>query len=184
MAADTLKSASITNLDSSPIVENTSGSQGAMYVARNTADNVTPTAAGLVAVGSKYTVVRVARDVFLQHINLFADLPLDSNGTPLLAVDVGAFYSDSAFDGTLVANQGVAISDNAFADAYLLKAQTAVFAVEAGKWTAAQRQQPLWQALGISKDPGGFIDIVILVETAAATAQSAALVVEVVTATN
>lgn len=182
MAADALKSTSITNLDTLGTgggpVENTSG-VGAPIMVKHIADAVTPTAAGLVAIGSTYKMVRVPTTVQLQHVNLFADLPLDTNVSPTLAIDIGVFYSDSTVDGTPAANQGTAVSDNAIADAFALKAQTGVQAAEAGKWTAANRQLPLWQALALATDPGGYFDIVITIETVSATAQSAALMLEV-----
>lgn len=183
MTADTLKSASITNLDTLGTgggpVENSTG-VGAPYSVKNISDYVTPTTGGLASTSSTYKMVRVPTNVQLQHVNLFADGALDSNATPTLAIDIGVYYSDSTVDGTPAANQGAAVSDNAIADAFPLKGQTGVFAAEAGKWSSANRQLPLWQALALTTDPGGYFDIVITIETVAATAVSVALMLEAV----
>lgn len=200
MAADTLKSASITNLDTAPSVGpylgNTSGFQGAAFVSRKLRDNAVPTAGGLVAIGSRYTLVRLQRDWYVFNIKLNADSALDSNAAPTLAVNVGARYSDSTIDGTAVANQGVLISATAFASAVAfargLAANVATLSVvvtdgafTGGNWTEAKRQQPLWQALGIAADPGGFIDVEVAISAAAATAAAGgAISAEVEYATN
>lgn len=168
MATQALKSASITNLDASPVVANSSG-VGGPYIAKKVRDSVTPTAANLV-IGSTYKMVRVPSNCYLQHIRLVADAALDSNVSPTLSVDVGAFYSDSTVDGTPKALQGTAINDNIFGDAVLFGAATTLaVTVTDGKWTAANRQTLLWSALGLSSDPGGQFDIVVTLEAAAAT---------------
>lgn len=178
MTADALKSTSITNLDASPIVANSSG-VGAAIIERRIADVVTPTTGGLVATTSTYKMVRVPTNIQLQHVNLYSDSALDTGGgSAALAFDIGVYYSDSTTDGTPAANQGTAVADNCIADAYAYKGSTSALAVEAGKWTAANRQLPLWQAAGLSSDPGGNFDIVITVETAANTAASAPLMLE------
>lgn len=180
---DTLKSASITNLDTLGTgggpVANSSG-VGAPITVKHISDFVTPTTGGLGSTTSTYKMVRVPTNIQLQHVNLFADSALDTGGgSAALAIDIGVYYSDSTVDGTPAASQGTAVIDNAIADAYPLKGQTGVQAAEAGKWTAAQRQEPLWQALSLTTDPGGYFDIVITVETAANTAASANLMLEV-----
>ena len=40
---------------------------------------------------------------------------------------------------------------------------------ESGNYTLAKRNQSLWQALGLASDPGGFFDIVAVVQTAVTT---------------
>lgn len=167
MVADALSSGSITNLDASPVVRNTAGN-GASAFEKSEVDYVTPTAAGLVDIGSKYKVIRLPFFCKLQALRLNADAALDS-GTPTLAFDVGAYYSDSTTDGTPSALQGTAISVNAFAAALLFT--TSFQEVNAlGSFGVAKRQQPLWQALGLSSDPGGFVDVVVAVHTAASAA--------------
>lgn len=177
MAADALSSGSITNLDASPVVANTSGA-GAPYHSRVYRDFVTPTTGGLVSTSSKYKMVRLPMYAKLEEIILNADANLDSSTG--LVLDVGAYYSDSTTDGTPTALQGTVISVNCFAA--LLTFQSAFKFVHADTaWTAAKRQQPLWQALGLTANavtgapPGGFVDVVVAVHTVATTAVSSAL---------
>lgn len=181
MTADALKSASITNLDASPVVTNTSPN-GAKYDDQRYSDYVTPTAAGLADTTSKYKLVRVPTNCYLKGVTLIADAPLDSNGSPTLAVDVGIYYSDSTVDGTPVALQGTVVSGQTATIASNVlfgAAATKAVRVDAGTWTSVKRQQPLWQAAGLSSDPGGRFDIVMAVHATAATAVSKAVTAEV-----
>lgn len=173
MTADTLKSTSITNLDANPIVANTAG-VGASAFSKVQMDFVTPTTGGLVSTSSIYKILRLPTHAFLQGLKLTADSALETNGTPALAVDVGAYYSDSTTDGTPAANQGNSISVNCFAAALLYGAAGNFAEINVlGSLSVAKRMQPLWQAAGLSSDPGGMIDIVVAVHTAAGTAASA-----------
>jgi hypothetical protein len=179
MTADTLKSLSITNLDASPIVANTSPN-GAKYDDQRYSDYVTPTTGGLADTTSTYKLVRVPTNCYLKSVVFIADAALDSNGSPTLAFDVGVYYSDSTTDGTPVALQGTVVSNNAIADNVLFgAAATLTVRMDAGKWTSANRQKRLWDALGLSSDPGGKFDIVATVEATAATAVSKAFTAEV-----
>ncbi len=182
MAADALSSASITALDavgtSGPITANTSPN-GAQYESKIISDYVTPTATGIGTIGSVYKMVRVPTNIYLKAVRLTADAALDSNASPTLSVDVGVYYSDSTVDGTPTANQGTAVSDNCIADTLLFGDATrldvrADRGTTAGKWTAAKAQQPLWQAAGLSSDPGGQFDLVVITEAGAATGVSKA----------
>ncbi len=171
MTADALKSTSITNLDASPYVPNTTG-EGAPGYLRNNSDYVTPTALGLADTTSTYKVIRVPTNIKLKNLKLVIDTALDS-GSPALAWDVGAYYSDSTIDGTPVANQGALISANCFAAAVVIYAAGEADILTA--YSVSKRNQPLWTALAIGingNDPGGFIDVVLAVHTAANTAAS------------
>lgn len=169
MAADTVKSASITNLDAVPFVPNTTGEGGPGYE-RNASDYAAVTTGGLASTASTYKMVRLPSNAKVKRATLKADADLDSNASPTLKVDVGAYYSDATMDGTQVANQGVLISANAFAAAVLFGKGTTDTIDALAAFTAAKKNQPLWQALGLASDPGGFIDVVVAVNTVAATA--------------
>lgn len=169
MAADTVKSASITNLDSVPVVPNSTG-EGASGYERNASDYAALTTGGLASTASTYKMVRLPSNAKIKRATLKADAALDTNATPTLKVDVGAYYSDAAADGTQVANQGTSISANAFAAAVLFGAATTLSIDALAALGVAKRNQPLWQALGLASDPGGFIDIVVAVNAVAATA--------------
>ena len=176
MAADTLSSASITNLDSFPVVANTAG-VGATADMKEVSDYVTPTTGGLASTGSKYKLVRLPTYAKVKDLTLAADGALDTNGTPTLAVDVGAYWSDSTVDGTPANLQGTVISANCFAAAVAFGAAGNLKLSADSAWSVANRNLPLWVALGISagptgSPPGGFIDVVLAVHTAAATAAS------------
>lgn len=168
MPTDTLSSQSIANLDAFPVVANTSG-QGARATLMEVADNVTPTALGLQATASKYKMVRLPTYCKLLEVVVNADARPDT-GTGL-ALDVGAYYSDSTVDGTPTALQGTAISVNALAAILAFNAAWTWVHADASLTNLA-KTQPLWQALGLASDPGGFIDLVIAVHTAATTGVS------------
>jgi hypothetical protein len=176
MTQDALKSPSITNLDatSSPFVVATpTAGVGGPALQHEQDDFVTPTTGGLVSTSSLYKMLRLPTGVKLKSLSLTADAALDTSGSPVLAFDVGAYYSDSAYDGTPVVDQGVQISTAAFGSAVAFGASTNINAVNMlAALTVAKRQLPLWDALGLASDPGGFIDIVLAVHTAAATAAS------------
>lgn len=170
MAADTLSSASITNLDAFPVVANTAG-EGAQTDSREQSDYVKPTTAGLVDTGSKYKLLRVSPEIKLKSLVAIVDGVLDSSTG--LAIDVGAYYSDSTVDGTPTALQGTSISVNCFAAALAVFQSSSVADVNVlTAFSLPKRNQRLWEALGLSANPGGSIDIVVAVHTAATTAAS------------
>ncbi len=178
MGTDTVSSLSITNLDGESvantniIVANTTG-VGAAGALRETSDYVTPTALGLQTTLSTYKLVRLPMYAKVKALELKADAALDTGSA--LVVDVGAYYSDSAYDGTPVALQGTKISANCFAAAIEFGPSGYTDHVAADTaWTLAERNEPLWVALGLTAGvtgapPGGFIDVVLAVHTAATT---------------
>lgn len=191
MAADVLKSQSIINLDatSSPylVTANTTGI-GANSTYKEISDFVVPTAAGLATTGSTYKMVRLPVYCKVKSLALSADAALDTSGSPALAVDVGAYWSDSAFDGTPVALQGTLISANCFAAALVFGAATNRNNVAAdAQWSVENRNLPLWVALGLTfgvpnqtgAPPAGNIDVVVAVHTVAATGASSTLGISV-----
>lgn len=177
--ADALKSASIVNLDatSSPFIvtANTTG-VGASASLKEISDYVTPTAVGVGTTGSTYKMVRLPVYCKVKSLELVADGKLDT-GTLALAFDVGAYWSDSAFDGTPQLLQGTLISANCFAAAALAPASTGAVVRADTSWTTVDRNEPLWVALGLTfgvpnstgAPPAGFIDVVLAVHTVAAT---------------
>jgi hypothetical protein len=87
-------------------------------------------------------------------------------------VQLGVYYSDSTIDGTAPANQGAVIDAKFFSDdidctAAVLPGEKVFFT--GGSNTPDKRNQPLWQAAGLTSDPGGFFDIVATVHTTAVT---------------
>lgn len=174
MAAENLKSVSITNLDANPIVQNTAG-QGAPGALKHVSDTVAATAAGLGA-ASTYKMLRLPTTCKLKSLRLIADIALDTNVSPTLTADVGAYYSDSTTDGTPSANQGTAVNAGAidFADAVVFgdAAHVNVDVLVPTLFGSVKRNKALWDALGLASDPGGYFDIVVTWEVFAATAQA------------
>lgn len=175
MAADTLSSQSITNLDaaSSPflVAANTTG-VGAPGSLRESSDYVSNTALGLQDNTSKYKLVRLPLYAKVKEMRLSADARPDT-GTAL-TVNVGAYWSDSAYDGTPASLQGTAICTTAFASAVAFNASFRDVDVSQA-WSVANKNLPLWVALGLSANsitgapPAGFVDIVLAVQAAATT---------------
>lgn len=172
--AYTAKSTGITNLDTIPAVKNTSGENGGIGYLRSETDTITPTVGQLGSTATTLAVLRLPSNAKLKRLYMVTPTKLDSNGAPTLTWDIGAYYSDSTVDGTAVANQGVAISVNSFA-AIVATPAAAVQTDVLAAYSPTARNQPLWQGLGLSADPGGYIDIVAAVHAAAATAVSGVL---------
>lgn len=173
----TINSASITNLDATPVVQNTTG-EGAPGYYKNASDYVTPTTGQLGSTATIMKMVRLPSNAKLKALKLTAAAALDSSTG--LVLDVGAYYSDATADGTSSANQGALISANCFSAANAGFKSSALGPVDAlNSYSVVKRNQPLWKGLGLSSDPGGFIDIAVAVNTIATTAVSSALGAEV-----
>lgn len=164
-----LKDANLTGLDATPPAPSTTGEGAAGYlkeidgfVTALSADNTT----------SKYRMCRVKTNVKVK------ELKISSAVATAGAADINVAYSDAPLsgnlDGTPPALAGtivqVAAADNKlFGAASSLVAQVNVDVTFAGTFTAANRNQPLWQVLGLASDPGGYFDIVFNVTTAITT---------------
>ena len=159
-----LKSTSITNLDATPYVQNTSG-EGAQGFLRVVNDYATPLAAD--ATGSTYQILRVRSNVKLKH------LYFESQAQGAGAIEVGLSYSDSTIDGTAPANQGAVINASLFATEFSIASavtqEDLLTMAGTAAWTSTLANEPLWQAAGLSSDPGGCFDIVCTVNTSAIT---------------
>lgn len=162
MGVSALKSASITNLDASPRVANTTGI-GASGSQKSVDDYVTAVASD--STTSTYRLVRVPTDIKLKS------LMFESEAQGAGKFDVGLYYSDDTRDGTSAANSGAVIDQDLFAT--IIDCASAVTPIEiimeSGTFTMDKRQKPLWQAAGLSSDPGGFFDIVATCATTAVT---------------
>lgn len=168
MAADTVKSASITSLDaaaqslSAPLTEG----QGAAGRLVNHSDYAVATAGGLASVSSTYKMVRLPTQCILKSIVVFTKSGLDSSTG--LKLDIGAYYSDSTQDGTPASLQGVLISANCFMAATAFAQSSAGSRISGlTNLDANLLNAPLWQQVGLASDPGGYIDIVVAVQTVA-----------------
>lgn len=186
MAADSVKSASITVLDAAP-QNATSPTQltegiGAPGFLIDHSDYVAMTTGGLVSTDSKYKMIRLPTTCILKLGRLFTKSGLDSSTG--LAVDLGAYYSDSTQDGTPASLQGTVIDADCFVAAAAFGRSGAGSEINAlSNLDANLRNSPLWAQVGLSSDPGGYIDIVLAVQAIAsgtAAAGNVVLNVEVV----
>jgi hypothetical protein len=161
MAVEHVKSAAITSLDAVPRVEATAG-QGAPGETRTVIGSAVALASS--SADSTYQLVRVPSQAVVTSI-IF-----ESEAQTAGKFDLGAYYASDAPDYTalLAAN---AIDQDFFAT--IIDCASAVTPTEvvneSGTNTFLKRVQPLWEALGLTADPGGFFDIVATVKTTAVT---------------
>lgn len=163
MAIDHVKSTPITNLDAAPVVIPTGGEGGPAPLQSVSSGDVIGVAASSIA--ATYQFVRVPSNCKVKQVIL------DTETQAAGAMDVGVYY---ATDGEgnkptalLAAN---AISQALFASAVTITAFGPTdITNESGTYTPLKRNQPLWQAAGLSSDPGGFFDIVGTITTAITT---------------
>lgn len=153
MATEALKSTHITNLDASPMVQNTAGAQGPFV--EKAVDAYITTTTG-VTVGSTYRMLRLATKCYLKSLIVAGEAMTQG------PFDIGAYYSDGTTDGTPVANQGLVIDADRWGSAVSFAAavQPTDIITESGVCTVDKLFMPLWQMVGLSADPGGFIDVV------------------------
>jgi hypothetical protein len=156
MAVVTTKSVTITNRDAVPSVINDARLERA--VSKGFHGKVT--AVNGDSIGSKYIIAQVPSTAFIQQL-LLTTAALTSG-----AANVGVYYPTNK-DGTA----GAAIAATLFASAQSVASalSNAEITNQSGNYTLAKQEQPLWQAAGLTSDPGGFLDIVITL-TAALTA--------------
>lgn len=165
MAVDHVKATGITNADASPAVANTAGEVG------GAAPLKVVSSGSVVAVASSstdatYQFCRVPSNAKIQA--MFFESAAQGAGT----IDIGAYYATDGLGGkptSLLA--AAAIDQDFFATAVAVTSLSQPTNVinESGTNTPAKRVQPLWQALGLTSDPGGNIDIVGTVVTAITT---------------
>lgn len=171
MATEALKSNPIVNLDSFPIVANTTG-EGDDGNMRTVNGHIAATAG--VTSPSTYRMVRLPTNAKIKHVLLRS---VAQGGAS--AVDVDIAFSDSTVDGTQQSLAGGVVQITGPADNKLFGSATslvsAVGTVTAayaditfgGTFTTDMVNIPLWQVLvnlgatQFSSDPGGFFDILL-----------------------
>jgi hypothetical protein len=172
MSADSVKSASITTLDSvgSTTYDPLTEGYGAPGIEHNRSDYVAATTGGLGSTSSLYKMVRLPTTCVLKDGWLLTKAALDSNASPTLAVDLGAYYSDATNDGTPASLQGTQISASCFISNQKFGGATTLKIDALSNLDANLRTSPLWKQVGLTADPGGYIDVVLAVHATAATA--------------
>lgn len=169
MGTSHLKSGAITNLDTIPPLTPTTGEGGPGYL-REVSGFVTPVAAD--AAGSTYQFVRIPTNAKVKSV------VLNSGAQGAGAIQIGVYYSDSTVDGTAAANQGLVVpttgvnffaNDVSLASAIIGLDEVMQALATSGANNPSLINTPLWQALGLTSDPGGFFDVVGTVHTTAIT---------------
>ncbi len=153
-----LLSTAITSLNATPAVRSTAGKGGVgplLTVVGTTAALTTGNTAGGVL-----RMVRLPSNAMVQEVSWAV-----AAATTTFDCDVGVYYSN-AYDGTTAAH--VAAADTAI-DADRFGSAIDMHSVSTTGWTHCTFEaniftpvmctQPLWQASGLTSDPGGFIDI-------------------------
>lgn len=144
--ANNVLSASLTSRDASPraLVTEGRGAAARLHQVDDYAVAVTSDASG-----STYRIVSVPSNAVIKRISLDSDALSTSS-----AIDIGVYRATA--DGSAVVDQDFFASAVAVSSAVRASDVTN----ESGTYTAAKRKQPLWQAVGLSADPGGQLDIV------------------------
>lgn len=157
MATETLKSTQVTNADASPIVASTKG-EGAPYEDKRVDANISTTTG--VTVGSKYLLHRVPSNVIVKGLAIANAAMAGSS-----AADFGLYYADDArYVGAGVTPGAVIDADFFTAAQSLVSAAAALVDITRGNVLGGaglnKLFMPLWQAAGLTSDPGGSFDIV------------------------
>lgn len=193
---DTVKSASITNLDTTPIIEVNAG-QGNPGRAVRVDDYATATAAGLQSSGSYYKLVRIPTGAVVKSVVIGTDTGPNLNGS--LALDLNLIFSDSTLDGTNTFYQGLiptsantggtttiasysspnkifgTVKPTATATAFALTDEYLNGLGANYSFTGGFSNLPLYQIFGFTdqrgqpSDPGGYFDLLAYVATGATT---------------
>lgn len=159
MAVVNTKGTAITNADATPRVANNSRiARAELMEAVGTLEAVSGD-----SIGSTYRLARVGSNARVSRILLSCDAITTCTG------DVGIYKT--AADG------GAVVDADFFASANALSAALANSDVthESGVFGVEDVEQPLWQALGLTADPGILYDIVVTLTAAAGSAGTVSL---------
>jgi hypothetical protein len=154
---------------SNPVVANTAG-EGAQASLLTITDKVTVASGDNTS--STYSMVRIPTSAHVKSVKLYS-FTIASAG----AADFNVRFSDSTTDGTPTALQST-IPQISSANNKLFGAAQSILAsgspydltyANATNFPPGSENQPLWQVLGYSTDPGGLFDIVAYVTTGVTT---------------
>ena len=166
-------------------------------------DLIKPTAA--VVQFSTYTMgPRIPSNACIKKVQLYAK-GIDSNATAAGAFDINLIFSDaplggivaglptndgtsssyagqiptSALTGAVTSITAYASPDKMFGPAVVPMANSGAYKVTdltfANTFTFAMSQLPIWDALGFTQDPGGFLNFFLVCQTAPSTAAAGQL---------
>lgn len=162
-----LKAAQITALDATqPKGDVQSAGAGAPARTITISGSVTTVSAD--AAGSTYQLVRIPTTAIVKYVGFSAQAMTAGK------VQLGVYYSDATDDGTPAALRGVVVPTvgvNFFANdidctsAVAQTDETFQNAASAGSYAQGAINKRLWDALGLTADPGGYFDIVATCHT-------------------
>lgn len=167
MAVDlTLKSVAITNREASPRTINNPGA-GAAGILRRIRGHLASVTAAL-------SVTSIIRLVEVPSNALVSSVRVSSDAQTAGKFDIGVYRNNA--DGGAVVSQAFFTTDLDCAAA-VIDQECVMKATSVN--TIAKRNQPLWQALGLTTDPKTTFDIAATVHTTAVTTGTGALAAEV-----
>jgi hypothetical protein len=178
-ATYTTLAAAVQNVN--PVVYNTAG-EGAAGTMKQVTDKVTIVSGDNTS--STYSFVRIPTNAHVKKV-LYRAVSVAGAG----AADFNVRFSDSQTDGTPQALQGT-IPQISSANNKLFGAAQSLLATSSGagsldltyanitNFPYGSENQPLWEVLGFTTDPGGAFDIVAYVTTGVTTGGTALLVVD------
>lgn len=162
MALNHIKSTVIQNADQANIIVPNPTGAGASGYMKEVGGSVVAVAAD--SIDSTYRFCRVPTNAKVKRVRA------TSQAQGAGSFDIGVYYPTTGLTGLpdLVAN---AISRAFFAAAVSFTAavQPTDYTNQSGTYTADKWSLPLWQALGLTADPGGFFDIVMSATVAVTT---------------
>lgn len=151
-------SPSITSLNATPAVRKSAGVGASQWL--RTIDDTAPAFTTAGTAGGIARICRVPSNCIVKEVYWKTDVTVTTSTN-----DVGVYYSN-AYDGTTptnVAAADTAIDADFFGSAIDMKTASTTgwtpCSMESGTYTGAKMRQPLWQAVGLSSDPGGYLDI-------------------------
>jgi hypothetical protein len=152
-----VKSTPVTNADAVPVTANTAGEGGSAPLKVAEGSAVVTAAA---SIDSTIQLVRVPSTAKIKMLNF------ETAAQTAGQIDIGVYYATDGLGGrplTLLASQ--AVDQDFFASAVIVTAAVTITNVtnESTTYTVDKRVQPLWQAAGLTVDPGGNLDIVATV---------------------
>lgn len=164
MAVDHVKATAITNMDASPVLIPTGGSGAGQYLKEVSGSAV---ALASSSADATYQLVRVPSAAKIKEI-IF-----ESAAQTAGKFDIGWYYAtDGRRPGIATALLAAAAIDQDY-HATAVDCASAVTPTdvtnESGTHTIDDRILPLWEALGLTTDPGGYFDLVATVVTTAVT---------------
>jgi hypothetical protein len=152
MPSENLKTTAITSLDATPPVRTTNYGQRTQIFYGSLTVTTGKTS------GSVYQMIRLPSHAILHSLKIWLD-----GSVTTLDGDVTLYYSDTWADGTDAHASGGAVAAHVFQTALDLHAIVAATEyLLGGNIKGTNLGKMLWQMAGLTSDPGGFFDIVIL----------------------